>query len=60
MTDTEFFDASYVTPSSTKSEHTEKSKIKEFLKNPINEKEMISYGSSKPKRIVIRGKISGR
>ncbi len=35
----------------------QKSEIKEFLKAPIDEKEMVLYGTSKPFRKVIRAAI---
>lgn len=59
MDNKDIFDPLYVDKSETFAE-SEKSEIKRFLKSPINEKELYNYGSSKPKRVIIRGKISGR
>ena len=54
----EIFDSSYVGNKSTEGSKTD-SEVKKFLKNPIDEGQMKNYGTSKPKRIIIKAKISG-
>lgn len=59
MNKNDIFNTDYVDRNSTNAE-SEKSEVKKFIKSPISEKEFHNYGTSKPKRIIIRGKISGR
>ncbi|HBP89195.1 MAG TPA: hypothetical protein DD706_16025 [Nitrospiraceae bacterium] len=59
MTEKKIFDPSYVEASPTESTSPE-SVTKNFLKNPIAQEDINRYGTSKPQRIVIRAKISGR
>ncbi|HEO1398273.1 hypothetical protein [Legionella bozemanae] len=59
MNNKDIFDTDYIDKTSTNTE-SEKSEMKKFLKSPITEKEFHNYGTSKPRRVIIRGKISGR
>lgn len=54
----EIFDSSYVGDKSTEGSKSE-SEVKKFLKSPIDEEQMKNYGTSKPKRIIIKANISG-
>lgn len=57
MSKQNYFDPSYVSEQQTAQPTKEKSEVKRLLKEGVNEEEMSRYGSSKPRRIVIRGKI---
>ena len=52
------FDSTYVEPEKTTKNISNGSNTKKFLKEPINPNDMEQYGSSKPKRILIKAKIS--
>ena len=53
------FDTSYVSEESTVGDKPVSS-INNFLKSPISEEQIKRYGTSKPRRVVIKAKISGR
>jgi hypothetical protein len=55
----QIFDTNYVGDKSTEGS-TSSSEIKKFLKSPISEEQIKRYGTSKPKRVVIKANISGR
>lgn len=52
----DIFDSSYVDADSTFTQKRQ-SEFKKFLKQPVEEEDIKKYGSSKPKRIVIKAKI---
>lgn len=54
----EYFDPSYVNSSGKTTQTKKKSETKTLLKETTNEEDMSRYGSSKPKRIVIKAKIT--
>lgn len=54
----EIFDSNYVGDKSTEGRKSD-SEVKKFLKSPIDEEQMKIYGTSKPKRIIIKANISG-
>lgn len=57
MSNSDFFDASYVQPPLTTSNLKKSSDIKNFLKTPIDESDLKKYGYSKPQRTIIRASI---
>lgn len=57
MIQNKIFDESYVGSQETILTDEKKSKTKEFLKNPVTQDDIHKYGSSKPKRIIIRAVI---
>jgi hypothetical protein len=58
MADKDIFDTSYVARDETAEVRTELSQVQAFLVQPIEEKEMSQYGTSKPKRMIIRARIA--
>jgi hypothetical protein len=54
----QIFDTHYISEQSTEGSESN-SEIKKFLKNPISEEQIKRYGTSKPKRVVIRANTSG-
>ena len=57
--DTPIFDEKYVSGVTTQAEKSEKSKVKQFLSEQIlKSDDAIMYGTSKPIRIVIRGRTA--
>jgi hypothetical protein len=52
------FDSSYVNSDEKTSSPKKQSEAKPFSKEVIKEEEMSRYGSSKPRRIVIKAKIT--
>lgn len=52
------FDSKYVDEKPTQGEKPG-SELKKFLKSPIDQDKIKNYGTSKPRRIVMKGKISG-
>ena len=60
MNKKDFFDPCYVAEVATQGTNTESgSQIKKFLNCPLKPQEIAAYGTSKPKRVVIKAKISG-
>ncbi|GAW87813.1 conserved hypothetical protein [Bathymodiolus platifrons methanotrophic gill symbiont] len=57
MSNSNYFDTTYVENNQTVKPVMERSEIKSFLKESTSEEEMLRYGSSKPRRVVIKGKI---
>lgn len=57
MANSNYFDPTYVDESQTANPDKKRSGIKSFLKDSTSEEEMVRYGSSKPRRVVIKGKI---
>ena len=57
MSKQSYFDSNYVSEEQTAQPTKEQSEVKRLLKKVLNEEEMSRYGSSKPRRVVIRGKI---
>lgn len=51
------FDEKYVGGTESTAAPKEKSAVKEFIKRPVKEEELVRYGTSKPTRIVIRAKL---
>lgn len=58
MPSEDIFDEMYVGGQDQTPEAPKKSELKAFLKEPLEEEELERYGSSKPKRVVIRAKIT--
>jgi len=56
--ETNFFDQQYSGGKATEVTRPEKSQTKRFLVEPISDAEVKMYGISKPRRIVIRGRIA--
>lgn len=54
--DEEIFDAKYIGDEQTKTDQPAVSKMKEYIKKPI--KEIEKYGTSKPRRVIIKAKIT--
>ncbi len=54
----DIFDSSYVKSEKNTQASSDKSKTKEFLKETVKLEDMEKYGSSKPRRILIKAKIS--
>jgi hypothetical protein len=59
MIEENIFDPKYVESKSTDASHSG-SNVKKFLKKPISPEDIIKYGTSKPRRELIKGKTSGR
>lgn len=57
MSQNNVFDGSYVGSQQTAPLVENKSAMKDFLKSPVSQDDIDKYGSSKPKRIVIRATI---
>lgn len=57
MSNSNYFDAGYVGEEQTSQPVKEQSQVKRLLKDATSEEEMARYGTSKPKRVVVRGKI---
>jgi hypothetical protein len=57
MANSNYFDTTYVDESQTAKRSKERSEVKMFLKESTSEEKMVRYGSSKPRRVVIKGKI---
>lgn len=57
MSSQDIFDSSYVSGEQTSQPTKERSEVKRLLKEATSEQEMSRYGSSKPRRIIIKGKI---
>ena len=53
----DIFNSSYVEPEKATQATSNKSETKKFLKEAIKPKEMEMYGSSKPKRVLIKAKV---
>ena len=51
------FDSSYVGKPSETSTSKQESGVKKFLKEPVEKRDMNKYGSSKPRRVVIKAII---
>lgn len=51
------FDSSYIGSQTSTSTPKQASGVKKFLKEPIDSKQMNKYGTSKPRRVVIKAKI---
>lgn len=58
MSNNNIFDPAYIKNRDQTTARKERSEIKEFLKSPVEKKELERYGSSKPRRVVIRAKIA--
>jgi len=56
MADLQIFSDEYVGNEETASAPV-KSRVKEFLKDPVSIEQMKKYGTSKPKRVLIKAKI---
>lgn len=57
MSQDSIFDSSYVGAQQTVPIAERKSIMKDFLKSPVSQDDIDKYGSSKPKRIMIRAII---
>lgn len=57
MTNQDYFNSDYVGREQTNPGKKEGSEIRKLLKEAVNEEDMARYGSSKPKRIIIKSKI---
>ncbi len=57
MSKENYFDSEYVGDSQTSQPVEKGSEIKRLLKESTDEQEMLRYGTSKPFRVVIKGKI---
>jgi|GEM_PF-3220198 len=53
----DIFDSSYVGEKTDTSSDKQGSSIKRFLKEPVGKKDMDKYGTSKPRRVVIKARI---
>jgi len=53
----DIFDSLYVEKSSGTVTSKPESGVKKFLKEPIDKQDMKKYGSSKPRRVVIKAQI---
>lgn len=53
----DIFDSSYVGDKTDTTPGNQGSSIKRFLKEPVDKKDMDKYGTSKPRRVVIKAKI---
>jgi hypothetical protein len=53
----DIFDSEYVGQPSGTATAKQTSEIKKFLKDPVIRQDMNKYGSSKPRRVVIKAKI---
>lgn len=58
MSNNELFDSAYIGGPDHTTVEKKKSYLKEFLKEPLIKGELERYGGSKPKRVVIRAKIT--
>lgn len=58
MKDIEVFSADYVKAASTTGSTNKPSEVKALLKNSTNAEQMSIYGTSKPKRVVIKARIT--
>ena len=58
MANEEIFDSSYVNSTDNTTPVKKQSVVKALLKDTTKEAEMSRYGTSKPKRIVIKAKIT--
>lgn len=58
MPNTDFFDSNYVNSTDNTNTLKKQSEVKTLLKETTKEKEMDRYGTSKPKRVVIKAKIT--
>ncbi len=58
MPNSNIFDESYAGGEATEAAKPEKSQTKQFLKDPLPSSDAKKYGISKPRRIVIRGRIA--
>ncbi len=58
MANDDIFDSSYVNNTDETSVSKKESEVKNLLKDTTKEEEMARYGTSKPKRIVIKAKIT--
>ena len=54
----EIFDSDYVSVEQTKTDLPKSSEIKDFIKDPVEQDDMVKYGTSKPNRIIIKAKIT--
>ena len=57
MSNKDYFDSAYVGEDQTSQPIQKGSEVKRLLKESTDELEMLRYGTSKPFRIVIKGKI---
>ncbi len=55
--DKDIFDSSYVGKPSGTETSKQGSEVKKILKEPVGKKDMDKYGSSKPRRVVIKAQI---
>lgn len=53
----DIFDSSYVGEKTDTTSDKQGSSIKRFLKEPVDKKDMDKYGTSKPRRVVIKARI---
>lgn len=58
MNSDDIFDSSYVSNADDTSVSKKTSEVKNLLKDSVKQEEMAKYGTSKPKRIVIKAKIT--
>lgn len=58
MTKNDFFDSSYVSSVENTTSVKKQSEVKALLREATKKEEMSRYGTSKPKRIVIKAKIT--
>jgi len=58
MNNNDIFDSSYVNNADDTSTTKKQSEVKTLLKEAVNEEEMAKYGSSKPKRVIVKAKIT--
>jgi hypothetical protein len=53
----DIFNSEYVGQASGTATSEQASEVKKFLKDPVVKQDMNKYGSSKPRRVVIKAKI---
>ncbi|KPK51727.1 MAG: hypothetical protein AMS22_10415 [Thiotrichales bacterium SG8_50] len=57
MSDQDLFDRKYTGDGPSTSAPEQKSQLKQFLKQPLEQPELQRYGTSKPVRVIIRAKL---
>jgi hypothetical protein len=57
MKQLDVFDNNYIPQQQTEAIGQKKLGMKDFLKNPVSKDDIEKYGSSKPKRVLIRASI---
>lgn len=58
MSNDDIFGSEYVNNAQDTSREKKKSEVKSLLKEPVKEVDMSKYGTSKPRRVLIKAKIT--